>query len=389
MKIAVIDDGICLDSALYVKKLEFDLECKDRKVQERKTPAAAGSHGTVVGEIIQSANAGLGMGSIKIIHKPDHKGNIYDLIPALYWCIQNEVDVAHMSLGTTQWHDFAVLEEVIWEIADRICLVAAKSNSGRISLPAALPGVWAVSSAGFSKSGQRLVQKSKGAWEICCDLEIPDSLLQTYGRYIGYSNSYQAAAVTGYFAGGGIFDRDRKVNEKQILKILERRRNLEVLDAFYSDVWFKKRLSLQKDLLTEVPIVWIRISSGILHTDKGKKICEQAYILLKELQKKDYYAVGLSNLLPEYSHSVFWNDKDIICSNDISEILNQYECGLLLICSDKEPLKEADCLLEIQRQTIEYYGKEEKQDRFIFVKREDWANGWYRQAFDFICSYFR
>lgn len=78
--------------------------------------------------------------SIKIIEKHEKTCDINKLITALKWCLENQVNVISLSIGSTYYRDFEQIDNLLKNLAlKNIIIVAAFSNSNMITFPAASP----------------------------------------------------------------------------------------------------------------------------------------------------------------------------------------------------------------------------------------------------------
>lgn len=353
MKIAVIDDGICLDNAFYIKQLLFDMEYVDGKIQKRVSQALPDSHGTIVGDIIQSYEEyeeAVWIGSIKTVWH-ETGGSPQALAAAIRWCTDHDVDVIHMSLGTMEWQDFIVIDDAVRTVSPQIPLIAARENFGRFSAPASLPSVWSVSSF---RLGRRchVIKKESGAYDICADLKIADKLRRKYGIHMGWSNSYQAAAVTGCLAREHLFS-GAPDNAELLQSVLER--YAEKRDA---DDILPSRITVcgEKEAL-QIPVVWVRYENG------RKFVSSDAVSFLKYFHDRGYYAVSLQDIQPDGSsrRSFFENYCSEIRKEDIERLLTCYLCDILIIFSEQNPLDVADSLLAASKQRLEFYDLQERK----------------------------
>lgn len=402
MRVAIIDDGICLDSTQYMKALSFDMECVGGMVRKRESEVFADSHGTIVGEILQSFSRESQIGSIKIIHDTG-RGCVRDLIAALQWCDQQGIAIVHMSIGTSVWQDFEMLEKAVRPLVGRIHMLAAESNSGQFSLPSALPGVWSESwlGLGFPKRRycdqmesdhevQCCIEKKDGdVWRIQSDIVFPPDLLKRYGDYIGYSNSYQAAAITGILIAEGILDEDQKVDGDTLCRIFKSYSLGSRINIFWKRGLENKNFC-SEGLLAEIPVVWVCVPRVADRTVSEKNsIWNGVYALLREFHQEGYYVVGLSNLAEICERAgVFWSYSETIGRESILAALESFRCDLLLICSEDNPCEEADCLLKITDQEAVFYRQIEEKGDFIFHSETDKMEEWYLEGKKFVLSCF-
>lgn len=141
VKIGVIDSLLedkYLDKYDVVKNINL---VKDTKVID---------HGNTVLSIIKKDN------DAKIYYAStlDSKliGNISDVTKAIYWCVQNDVDIINMSFATTE--DNKLLKEAIeYAQYNGVIIVASCMNYyNDYSYPAMYPGVMSVSDGSFNKA---------------------------------------------------------------------------------------------------------------------------------------------------------------------------------------------------------------------------------------------
>ncbi len=134
MRWAIIDDGVNLAIPEIVQNIEIDRlgAVKDR------TPALVVNHATTCFRIIQNyAHTLFDAVSIKILDDDTRRANKDALIAAFHWCMENDVRLIHMSIGTTEPRDCEAIREMIGKLTARgILIVAANSNRGVQTYPA-------------------------------------------------------------------------------------------------------------------------------------------------------------------------------------------------------------------------------------------------------------
>ncbi|HEY6177925.1 MAG TPA: S8 family serine peptidase [Kofleriaceae bacterium] len=86
-------------------------------------------------------------------------GQFSSLLDALDYCIENEIDVVNMSLGSDEVSE--VVEQKLAEAVDAgvACIVAAGNSAGPVQYPASSPNVFAVAAMG------RVSEVLKGTWD--------------------------------------------------------------------------------------------------------------------------------------------------------------------------------------------------------------------------------
>lgn len=148
IKIAIIDSGINRKLAQVVKcenELIVD-ESNSCRLDFTKQQATDYSHGTICSLIIEKYCPECVFDSIRILDDKG-KGYIERIVPALEWCIQNDIKIANLSLGTTHFRDNEKLNKVINKYVNKgLIIVAAISNTGYFTSPASFTNVIGVAS---------------------------------------------------------------------------------------------------------------------------------------------------------------------------------------------------------------------------------------------------
>jgi len=80
--------------------------------------------------------------NIKVIDRPNMRGNVQNLLNAFSFCMDNNIQVIHLSIGTSYFGDFAVVAGAVSKLVDQgIHVIAAANNKNKITYPACLPQV--------------------------------------------------------------------------------------------------------------------------------------------------------------------------------------------------------------------------------------------------------
>lgn len=143
IKVAIIDNG--LNQRIYY---ELTGKCiKSYKIKDRVCILDDGdtylygiNHGTVCAALLSEFAGDVELLSISL----NEQGNlpVKNLETAIIWCIDNQVNVICMSIGITRLLEIKMLLPLFHTLAmKRIIIVAAGSNNGIITYPAALPTV--------------------------------------------------------------------------------------------------------------------------------------------------------------------------------------------------------------------------------------------------------
>ncbi|MFF2128879.1 S8 family peptidase [Streptomyces olivochromogenes] len=110
-------------------------------------------HGTHCAGVIGAADNGIGMLGIAVeaeLHACEifPRGQYSDIIKALDYCIQNEIDVVNLSLGGDQPSAFVAQKIEQARQAGIACIVAAGNSGGPVTFPGQLPSVLTVAAIG-------------------------------------------------------------------------------------------------------------------------------------------------------------------------------------------------------------------------------------------------
>jgi len=98
-------------------------------------------HGTAVAGAIREKAPDAQLYAVKVFDRA-LTTNIEAIIKAITWCVENEMDVINLSLGTVNIENRKVIEQAVGRAAEkRTVLVAAREMSGEPSLPGCLPSV--------------------------------------------------------------------------------------------------------------------------------------------------------------------------------------------------------------------------------------------------------
>ena len=211
--IAIIDDGICLSSH------DLPLLCYENFLNTEISEANT-AHGSIVAQIIRKYNSECHISSLRVIDNYGN-GDINNLVSAIKWCLANEVDVIHMSIGTTHFSDFPALQATIDDVLSmNITVVASQSNDCIFTLPACFDSVIGVRNSDECKPCEVIVQYNN--WD---GIDIVTSSRFTIKHPSGCvcpvspSNSFASPYVTALVSK--LIARHGKMNKDAILAHLE------------------------------------------------------------------------------------------------------------------------------------------------------------------------
>lgn len=183
VKVAVIDSGMDSTEAFKVERhINFVEEENDINALYEDISG----HGTSIAGIIagdgdiKGINPNVELYSLKVLDK-NNKSCISRVIEAIYWCIENDINIINMSFGTDMNSD--ILYHAIREAYDHgILMVASAGNTGdKVQYPAVYKEVMAVGSV----NGDNEISEYSARGDKI-DVLAPGEKVETYGGFGGY-----------------------------------------------------------------------------------------------------------------------------------------------------------------------------------------------------------
>ncbi|MCE3200484.1 S8 family serine peptidase [Paenibacillus sonchi] len=145
IKAALIDDGIDSNSNIFGANISYLALQNGLMIPiEIDTTTAMVTHGSICSLIFTfySNKEDYDLYSLKIIEPSRQKTSITNMLVALDWCLDNDIVLVCMSIGTTQYNDFFEVQQKIDELTSRgVIIIAACSNSNNITFPASAQNV--------------------------------------------------------------------------------------------------------------------------------------------------------------------------------------------------------------------------------------------------------
>lgn len=204
-KIMIIDDGVQCKNAFFDSGLFADIivdeELRVRPRSKTEIAALDFSHGTICAAIIKKYTPHASLGSIHLL--PDKKNLVSQeqLLTALVYLTETNVDIIHMSIGTTCLTKFLDFGSITHKLQMQgKTLVAAVDNDGKYCLPACLSSVIGVQAISCSESSILVNPIPKDGVDLLCSGQ--HVLLDRDGNSFcpKSSNSFAAPVVTAAFA---------------------------------------------------------------------------------------------------------------------------------------------------------------------------------------------
>ena len=200
-KIAIIDSGIDMlhpSIGMIAGGVNISINKDGHFIFSEEVADCAG-HGTACAGIIRKKAPDAALYSVRIFDA-SLMADGRALIAAIQWCIDNEMDVVNLSLGTTDVTFKKSLQKVCRKAVDAgVILVAAESNDGGESYPAVFPEVIGVTGGAiyevdgfYYRKDQRIECVARGDEQRVCWLN---------GKHIMTGgNSFAAPHITGIVA---------------------------------------------------------------------------------------------------------------------------------------------------------------------------------------------
>lgn len=178
------------------------------------------SHGTIVYEIINKYYSKCLFSCIKVL---DRNGvcSIKRLVDAIDWCNHNNVDIIHMSIGTTRFFHTEPLIDVIRASQKRsIAIIASQSNNGRFTLPACMPEVIGVRHSDEFLPGNYIIRHNN--WDGIDILTSARHIIERPDKtnvILKPSNSFASPYISALIAE--IYDKEGPLDKRQLMYRLE------------------------------------------------------------------------------------------------------------------------------------------------------------------------
>lgn len=119
-------------------------------------------HGTAIAALIHQRAPKAQLFAVKVFHTALIT-NLPTLLFAIDWCLDNEMDLINLSLGTTNRDHHAAFETAVARVqATGKAIVSAAEINGHPSLPGCLPGVISVVSDAAKDPGEHTLESRNG-----------------------------------------------------------------------------------------------------------------------------------------------------------------------------------------------------------------------------------
>jgi hypothetical protein len=191
MKIAFIDDFANKNMfGKYSNVIKFtNISARGNVIEETKDTKKL-SHGTICGLVFcEYLRVEVEIVVINILDSLTLNSSVEELIDALNWCRDNDVDVINISAGTTLWNDSYKLKLCIDELVSKdVVVISSIANNGKITFPAFFRNIISVSAIGMDEFTP--IYDIKCKVKECIELEDGNKIM------IKPYNSYATPIVT-------------------------------------------------------------------------------------------------------------------------------------------------------------------------------------------------
>lgn len=299
----------------------FDVT-KERKVEARELPQEqlfyGLNHGTICAHIINTIMPNVYTFDIKIMNK--NKGEVENLIIALDWCCNKNVSIINISLGTTNYHDYIKMKDVISKLIQKgTIIVAAMDNAGLKSFPAYCEKVFGVrASTNMGKYGYYFTMEKSEPIEKKIIISYNEYIKNNRGDNIriGCANSFAAPVLTGKIAQ--MMSENQSLSFEKICDYFLK----EFIPIKNTDDILKKKY---QNHTCDIKIPIINIDSSAL---------EKLSSLYEWIEKQGYYAEVISDYKStiEVLPATFYCGSKKLSNNILKMVEHIYKPDLIVTC---------------------------------------------------------
>ncbi|MFQ9516231.1 MAG: S8 family serine peptidase [Eubacterium sp.] len=338
VKVAIIDSGIQDKFKQYIKKSYI---VNKNQITRSDEKYVANMHGSVCAYILKKYCNDCEIINLNILNE-NEQSDIFSLKNALQWCIENDIKVVSLSVGSSYFEDKEELKNIISEMqSNHIYIVAAANNHNSITFPASLDGVIGVKCdlSSTLKEGEIFVDK-RDLRNIEITVGTLKSIADLEKFELGYNNSY----VVPYIAA----EVCNAINE-----------NKNVWDYIYSD----SILNIESDFyINSFPIMYRPepIIVDIGGDDYDDDIFEY---VIKLFRTSGYFAIGITdrNICKQYCYAksdITWLEEE----KKWEYIIKSFNPDIVFTRNiDDDSNNNRDCIVNISREPSEYNYTKKKE----------------------------
>ncbi len=279
IRVAIIDDGVNESFTVGVKLCE-DYEIIENQICVRLSAnAGKTSHGSICASILCQNACNYYLISIKILDENKKAGKEY-LINALEWCFENNIELINLSIGSTNYNDFAEIEYIIEKLCHKgVIIVSACDNRGIKTYPACLPGVIGVGTdrLGVLAEGEYVYrEKPYDGIDITAFSGFTVQYSNGETKRLSAANSYAAPYITALVCNYMSENDYSPESTREYLRANSIGKNI------FTYEYVRKNMPLWKEKI-EVPII------AVLYGDAYKRACSDITKQLMKCFRNDGY----------------------------------------------------------------------------------------------------
>lgn len=348
ISIVVIDDGIWTDDTEIMSKVwERHYVDNDMNVcPEVKSICTNHTHGGTCAYIIHDIFQKVCFVSLKVLN---NRGKCcgQKLQAALEWCKEYDCDIVHMSLSTRSFYDYQLIKDIISELSEQNkFLVASVDNAGVVSYPAVLKDVFAAFMDNYNIFGEEELGLfyAENVDSYLIGVKYSKRKRNSNGEMIDLScsNSYAAAALTGYLA---------KFIDRTSVRIAD-----EVRKAFLKDIYCHAgcmdgelpQMHISKKKRT-IPVIGIIQESTDLLNECVSFYSQKGYFVTAFAEKYTEKCIPLC----------FYFDNQILVDHAFLQNMEDiYKSDLMILQTDsieKVNIQEMDLLIKAKGSAMEVW----------------------------------
>lgn len=332
-RIAIIDDGAIGNVIQPEKNLVVN---EQLEIYEDNDIAEEAGHAFVCLSIIKKYSKcdDFSWLNIKVIDTITGRSSSDQLIKALEYCLNNDVSVIHMSIGSEEFCDFEKIDRIVKKLLDKgVIMVASQSNEGKMTYPACIEGVIGVKYADGIKDDEFIFVDQ--AIDNIDFITSPSHILKNgNGFFISrQANSYATPVMTAHVINELMY-----VPNISAAEVFEKLK-AKAVDKISGDVLLNNQL--YSDNTIQIPVVGVFDSN----VEKAEKIAHELSVMFNNDGYGAVYSIPHGNGMNRYhkkqqkkyySFLELYSSCNIIIAGSDKDISDEIYCNYDIIVTDDE-----------------------------------------------------
>ncbi|TYQ15071.1 UNVERIFIED_CONTAM: subtilase family protein [Acetivibrio alkalicellulosi] len=318
IKIAVIDDGV-YESFFNIGCLENQIEITTKLeiVQQKELPLKFPNHGSICAAIIKKYAPNAFISSIKILNNKK-RGVIDQLVRAIEWCVEKDIKIINLSLGTVYYKDSFELKKIVNTAAKKgVIIVCACSNQLIVTYPSCFSNVIGVKTDNNEVYNEQYIYNYYPNDGIDITAGSIFSLQKTDGEFY---NTQQCNSYATPFITAKVYDIINKNPQSSIEKV-----KLELMEGALNNSDKTKWLHLYKS------VDWVENALLFDFNNSTSQLLKENCIfrITEKIDFKGHCFCSASKEIEEYFDINESNLKkyDTIVINANNIVSNHYDCS--------------------------------------------------------------